>query len=418
MEAFIQANGGDVVKTVTNKCTHLMSSESGTKKCADAEKKGVVIVDEAWVREQCGGSGMEIEEEEDDDDDEKEDEKEDAMEEEEEAISDNIYVYFRGHPLSQYVSNPTDCSCLFQSQRDGTMKFWKYSTTAKVGGEVFTVYTSGTVGTEEGVSETTVKYASHGEAIRASSKLRTEKFMLEDEEEYKTFQDMYNELKELQLKKAKKAKMSTSPPPSLTGKSIHDGHKLKPMWVSFLQKFLASYDYLGDSYFLDYSDKDMSKWKWYEAYDDEDCPIQKKRHTALIKKDKFAKQMSKENRNKFFHDDSVAAFDYGIFELSIDGNKFYLLSFSMCVNDPMGHYNVLYDNSKKEIFRIEVLDSDAELDGDGKWSSAAMKTKYKSLVQSIEPFILSSQILGVQSSFTFDCGAGGENAMAFLVLAF
>ena len=54
MEAFIHANGGDVVKTVTNKCTHLMSSESGTKKCADAEKKGVVIVDEAWVREQCG----------------------------------------------------------------------------------------------------------------------------------------------------------------------------------------------------------------------------------------------------------------------------------------------------------------------------------------------------------------------------
>jgi len=123
MEAFIHANGGDVVKTVTNKCTHLMSSESGTKKCADAEKKGVVIVDEAWVREQCGGSGMEIEEEEDDDDDEKEDGKEDAMEEEEEAISDNIYVYFRGHPLSQYVSDPTDCSCLFQSQRDGTMKF-------------------------------------------------------------------------------------------------------------------------------------------------------------------------------------------------------------------------------------------------------------------------------------------------------
>ena len=50
MEGFIQANGGDVVKTVTNKCTHLMSSESGTKKCADAEKKGVAIVDEAWER--------------------------------------------------------------------------------------------------------------------------------------------------------------------------------------------------------------------------------------------------------------------------------------------------------------------------------------------------------------------------------
>jgi predicted DNA-binding WGR domain protein len=56
MEGFIQANGGEVVKTVTNKCTHLMSSESGTKKCADAEKKGAIVVDEAWVREQCAGS--------------------------------------------------------------------------------------------------------------------------------------------------------------------------------------------------------------------------------------------------------------------------------------------------------------------------------------------------------------------------
>jgi surface protein len=65
MEGFIQANGGEVVKTVTNKCTHLMSAESGTKKCADAEKKGVVVVDEAWVREQCGGDRvqeMEVEE--------------------------------------------------------------------------------------------------------------------------------------------------------------------------------------------------------------------------------------------------------------------------------------------------------------------------------------------------------------------
>jgi NAD-dependent DNA ligase len=57
MEGFIQANGGEVAKTVTNKCTHLMSSETGTKKCADAEKKGVLIVDEAWVREQCGDAG-------------------------------------------------------------------------------------------------------------------------------------------------------------------------------------------------------------------------------------------------------------------------------------------------------------------------------------------------------------------------
>jgi NAD-dependent DNA ligase len=59
MEGFIQANGGEVAKTVTNRCTHLMSAETGTKKCADAEKKGVIVVDEAWVREQCGDEQQE-----------------------------------------------------------------------------------------------------------------------------------------------------------------------------------------------------------------------------------------------------------------------------------------------------------------------------------------------------------------------
>ena len=63
MEGFIQANGGDVAKTVTNKCTHLISAETGTKKCADAEKKGAIVVDEAWVREQCGGGGGEVDDE-------------------------------------------------------------------------------------------------------------------------------------------------------------------------------------------------------------------------------------------------------------------------------------------------------------------------------------------------------------------
>jgi predicted DNA-binding WGR domain protein len=58
MEGFIQANGGDIAKTVTNKCTHLISAETGTKKCQDAEKKGVIVVDEEWVRAQCGGDSV------------------------------------------------------------------------------------------------------------------------------------------------------------------------------------------------------------------------------------------------------------------------------------------------------------------------------------------------------------------------
>ena len=59
MESFIQANGGDIAKSVTNKCTHLISAETGTKKCIDAEKKGVIVVDEDWVRGQCGNDAPE-----------------------------------------------------------------------------------------------------------------------------------------------------------------------------------------------------------------------------------------------------------------------------------------------------------------------------------------------------------------------
>ena len=66
------ANGGSVAKSVTNKCTHLLSSETGTKKCADAESKGVIVVDEPWVRSKCNDA----EENESDHDEDEEDEEE------------------------------------------------------------------------------------------------------------------------------------------------------------------------------------------------------------------------------------------------------------------------------------------------------------------------------------------------------
>lgn len=56
-EALITANGGSCAKTVTNSCTHLVSSETGTKKCSDAEAKGVKIVNEDWIRTLIGGGG-------------------------------------------------------------------------------------------------------------------------------------------------------------------------------------------------------------------------------------------------------------------------------------------------------------------------------------------------------------------------
>jgi hypothetical protein len=73
-EALIEANGGTNVKSVNNSCTHLirytillemsgcwiladaaLSSETGTKKCLDAEAKGVAIVSEDWVRSRIDG---------------------------------------------------------------------------------------------------------------------------------------------------------------------------------------------------------------------------------------------------------------------------------------------------------------------------------------------------------------------------
>lgn len=55
-ESLITENGGAVAKTVTKSVTHLVSSETGTKKCEEAEAKGVAIVDEQWVRDRIGGS--------------------------------------------------------------------------------------------------------------------------------------------------------------------------------------------------------------------------------------------------------------------------------------------------------------------------------------------------------------------------
>lgn len=56
-EDFIVEHGGSVAKSVTNSCTHLVSAERGTKKCQDAEAKGVVIVDEQWIRSKVNGDG-------------------------------------------------------------------------------------------------------------------------------------------------------------------------------------------------------------------------------------------------------------------------------------------------------------------------------------------------------------------------
>jgi hypothetical protein len=72
-----------VSKTVTNSVTHLVSSETGTQKCNDAEAKGVKIVDEDWVRNRIENGGGKVGAS--DDDAGEHDEEEDEEEEYEEA---------------------------------------------------------------------------------------------------------------------------------------------------------------------------------------------------------------------------------------------------------------------------------------------------------------------------------------------
>jgi hypothetical protein len=55
-EKFITSNGGTIAKSVNKSCTHLVTSETGTKKCQNAEDKGVEIVDEDWVRSVVAGT--------------------------------------------------------------------------------------------------------------------------------------------------------------------------------------------------------------------------------------------------------------------------------------------------------------------------------------------------------------------------
>ena len=76
-EKLITDNGGRVSKTVTNSVTHLVSSETGTQKCDDAEAKGVKIVDEDWVRTRIESGGGKDEGSDEDEDENEEEEEED-----------------------------------------------------------------------------------------------------------------------------------------------------------------------------------------------------------------------------------------------------------------------------------------------------------------------------------------------------
>jgi hypothetical protein len=81
-EKLIADHGGSVCKTVTNSVTHLVSSETGTKKCDEAEAKGAKIVDEDWVRNRIENGGGKAGDDEDKDEDEEQEEEDEEEEEE------------------------------------------------------------------------------------------------------------------------------------------------------------------------------------------------------------------------------------------------------------------------------------------------------------------------------------------------
>ena len=49
LETAILAAGGEVATSITKKTNVLVSNTQGTKKCQDAEAKGIEVVDEAWL---------------------------------------------------------------------------------------------------------------------------------------------------------------------------------------------------------------------------------------------------------------------------------------------------------------------------------------------------------------------------------
>ena len=325
---------------------------------------------------------------------------------------------FKSSPFSRYIDRMTDTDCRFLlNASDGSYKFRK-CTQGKMteDGKFVNIFQHGDVGTD-GVTET-VEYEKNNERVRALMKWSQPCFM----DDYDTYDSIVKQREEEEAEKEKKAKKAKMTFPTLTATLVFPSAsagaggtkaaqakakaaqaKTQVTWVGMLQEFLSTYEYFGDFHHLDYSAADPSSWSFYETHEaEEGDKDMKKRHTALIKKDSFAKQLSKTNPGTYVKPAEVQWHDYKIYELSIDDKKFFFLTYSMCYNDRMGHYNVLYDSAKKEIFRGEICDTSDPSIGTGVWKSPAMKKKFGSLAERIESFLVSDRPLGCGGDFTFD----------------
>jgi hypothetical protein len=307
-------------------------------------------------------------------------------------------VEFENSPFRRYLSYEGDDKYRFALQNNGTYKFKSTSIENNV-----LVTHHGDVGTD-GVTDRE-EFDDMRTAIRTMHTRSSEDFMSDDPEvNYSTYKFIMEEKEYEKKQELKKSKIAKAEFPSLTGKVAYPPiSRSRTNWTPVLQEFLSTYGYLGDFYYYDYSSPDMSKWKFYQAVDPEDVDKDSKKfHNALLKKSSFMKNMSKENPGMVFKPGENVSIMEKILQVSIDGTTYYVLSMGMCDNDPLGHYNVLLNNRKKEIFRIDVTDSDATVDDDGEWKTSAMKSKYKALLNQIEPFITSSMVMGAEGEFEFD----------------
>lgn len=310
---------------------------------------------------------------------------------------------FESSQFRRYLNHPSDSDYTFALQPNGEYKFWNLSL-KNDDGKTLVISHHGDVGTD-GTREIVGEYDKHALAIRAMMNLKTERFMSEEEgNDYSTYRFIKEMELDAQREEVKKARIANYEFPSLTGKLVYPLPASRTNWIPTLQEFLSSYEYLSnESLFYDFSSSSVSDWTLYEPLEpDSATKAQKKEHSALVKKSAFMKKCSKEQPGRLFQT-AHASIDEKIFQLTIDGATFYLLSVCLCVNDPMGHYNVLLNNRKKEIFRIEVNDtSHPTVEEDGVWKSKAMKTRYCTLLNRIEPFITSQQMLCVDGNFEFD----------------
>lgn len=316
---------------------------------------------------------------------------------------------YENSPFRRYMSYEGDEEVRFAKQNDGSYKFLKLSMKKQEDStKVDVIKYHGVVGTD-GVEENVGEFPHMGLAARKMSSIRTALFLSESEEDqYRSYSEMQRQKEEDEKQANKKAKKDATDFPSISGKLVYPSSaktKSKTNWVSLVQEFMPTYEYVQEEHRrFDVSSADPSEWTFYEAHDKEDVnSAAKKAHTALVKKIPFVKAMSKEYPGKIIQEAYNNSIQYKIFELAIDGEKYFLLTVCLCDNDAMGHYNVLYNKTKKEMFRIEVMDTlDPTVEEDGEWKTPAMKKKNNDLLTRIELFITSRTILEADGDFVFD----------------